>query len=59
MSKCRNHGSGGKQCMCDTCGASAVSISGKTHRRCSGLPDQPIVKKHCGIEPASKRGTWQ
>ena len=31
-----NQGSGAKSCMCDKCGAEAVSIAGKRHRNCPG-----------------------
>lgn len=59
MSNRRNHSSGGKQCMCNKCGAVANSIAGKTHRRCPGQADAPLRAKHQGLEPAAARGKWE
>ncbi len=56
MSK-NNSGSGAKSCMCDKCGAEAVSISGKRHRNCPGQPDQPARSRDKRL-PTADRGKW-
>lgn len=55
--------SASKPCVCDKCGAEAVSMSGTYHRRCTGQPHNgegsaPIRPKRekLGIE---YRGKWQ
>jgi hypothetical protein len=56
MSK-SNQSSGAKQCMCDKCGATAISIAGKRHRNCPGQEGQP-ARSHDKRLPTADRGKW-
>ncbi len=55
----KNHNPNMKPCTCNKCLATALSISGKTHRRCPGQAEAPLRPKHDGIQPASGRGRWE
>ncbi len=46
-----------KDCMCTTCGATAHSIPGKSHRRCPGAEGQTPKAKHQSV-PGNQRGKW-
>ena len=56
MSK-NNSGSGAKSCMCDKCGATAISIAGKRHRNCPGQADAPARSRDKRL-PTADRGKW-
>jgi len=47
-----------KACKCNKCGATASSIAGTRHRRCSGQSDQPLRGRGANI-PSANRGTWE
>ncbi len=59
MSQRRNHNPNMKPVTCNKCLHTAVSVPGKTHRRCPGQPEQPLRPKHQGLDPASGRGRWE
>lgn len=54
----KNHNSNMKLCKCNKCGAEALSVAGKQHRRCGGTENAPLRPKHEGIDPAAGRGRW-
>lgn len=48
-----------KKCVCNRCGAEAISIPDTTHRRCSGNSDSPNPVETGKNVASALRGKWQ
>jgi len=57
MSK-RTKTTGVKECTCDKCGLTLISVPAKKHRRCGGAPMTKIRAKHSS-NIGQVRGVWR